>query len=77
MSRLGVLLVLTIVVVVAVLLGVRPAYPDSLPPTVGPCPQMWDATRGLYGGCLVFLTTVIKCAECMSAWPVWPDKGER
>ena len=76
MTRLGVLLVLTIVVFVAVLLGVRPAYPDSLPPAIDPCPQMWDATRGLYGGGTVFLPLVVHCAECLSAWPVWPGKGE-
>jgi hypothetical protein len=37
---------------------------------------MWDATRGLYGGCMVFLPVVVKCNECLSAWPVWPGKGE-
>ena len=73
MSRLGVLLVLSIVVFVAFLLGVRPAYPDTLPPAIDPCPQVWDAERGLYGGCVVFLPVVTRCSECMSAWPVWPD----
>ena len=76
MSRLGVLLVATIVIFMAVLLAVRPAYPDSLPPAIDPCPQMWDRERGLYGGCMVFLPVVVKCNECLSAWPVWPGKGE-
>ncbi len=73
MTRLGVLLILSIVVFVAVLLTVQPAYPSGV---IDPCPQMWTAERGLYGGCLVFLPVVVKCDECMSAWPVWPGKGE-
>jgi hypothetical protein len=43
---------------------------------IDPCPQMWDRERGLYGGCMVFLPVVVKCNECLSAWPVWPGKGE-
>jgi hypothetical protein len=75
-SRTEVAVVALIVLLMAWLLMPPPVvYPDP-PPAIDPCPQMWDATRGLYGGCMVFLPIVVHCAECMSAWPVWPGKGE-
>ena len=75
MSRTEVAVVALIVLLMAWLLMPPPVAPDA-PPAIDPCPQMWDATRGLYGGCTVFLPIVVHCAECMSAWPVWPGKGE-
>ena len=54
-----------------------PAQPAEATGVIDPCPQMWDAVRGLYGGCTVFLPAVVVCDGCLSAWPVWPEGATR
>lgn len=85
MTRLGVLLAASIIILVTVLLAVQPDYPETSfemptivpnptpPGVILPCPQMWTPTLGLYGGCFQFLPAVVVCDGCMHAWPVLPD----
>lgn len=39
-----------------------------------PCALLWTPTTGIVEMChKTYLPILAHCADCMSAWPVWPD----